>query len=107
MPLHTSINCRQEGCKPHLVLLNDVQQCLLYRASHVGGITTHVEVSALLQQLPHQLPALPQPVLHVHLPGLQQKCPPLQVMPLHVACALTELTAPMNATHLPDSVSAV
>ena len=51
--------------------LNDVQQGLLYRPSHVRCIPTHIEVGALLQQLPHQLPILSQPILHIHLLLLQ------------------------------------
>lgn len=53
------------------MVLNDVQQCLFHRASHVGCITTHIEMRPLLQQLPHKLTTLSQPVLDIHLLGLQ------------------------------------
>ncbi len=55
----------------NLVVLNDVQQGLFHRASHVGCITADIEMRPLLQQLPHKLTTLSQPVLNVHLLGLQ------------------------------------
>ena len=50
-----------------LMLFDDVQEGLLHRARHVGRVSTDVEVCTPLQQAPHQLTRLPQPVLHVHL----------------------------------------
>ena len=64
-----SMCCRRQFS--YLVLGDDIQQGFLYGGSHVGCISTDIEVGPSLQQLPNLCPSLFQPVLHVHLPRLR------------------------------------
>ncbi len=61
----------QKAARLHLGGLDDGQQGLLNGSGHVRRIATHIEVRVGLQQPPHQDPALPQSVLHVHLVRLR------------------------------------
>lgn len=58
---------------PYQVLLEDLYEGLLNSWSHGRGISTHIDVALLLQQLPDQVTLLPQFVLDIDLLLLQHQ----------------------------------
>ena len=53
--------------------LYDLDQLTLNSPGHLSSISTDVEVPSSFQQVPNQLPTLPQPVLDIHLPHLHRR----------------------------------